>query len=181
MNNKVKIGLGIAGTVVAIGAAVGVGAAAAGLASGTQEAGTQVGGYGQGVGGQGEGGDGQSRGGFDSTELAKSLATKLGVAQDKVEAALKEVMEANQPSGAASAPPSGQASGQPSAMPSGQASGQPDGQGGPGGGGGADLETMAKSLAEKLNLDEATVLAALQEVMGSQGGGSQPSASATSQ
>lgn len=169
MNNRVKIGLGIAGTVVAIAAAVGVGAAAAGLAGGRQDAGAPVGGYGQGPGG----GDGQGRGGFNSTELAASLATKLGVDQAKVESALKEVMAANRPSGAPSAMPSDQPSGQPSAMPS----GQPDGQRGPGGG--ANLESMAKSLAEKLDLDEATVLAALQEVMGNRGG--QPSASATSQ
>ncbi len=173
MNKSVKIGLGIAGTIVAIGAAVGVGAAAAGMATGTQDAGAPVSGYGHAAGGQGQGGEGQGRGGFNSTELAASLATKLGVDQDKVEAALKEVMAANRPSGTPSAMPSGQ----PSAMPSGQPSGQPDGQGGPGRGG--NLESMAKSLAEKLDLDEAKVLAALQEVMGNRGG--QPSASATSQ
>jgi hypothetical protein len=176
MNSKLKIGLGIAGTVVAIGAAVGVGATAAGLTSGSQDASGPVAGYGQGDGRSGEG-----RGGFDSTELAASLATKLGVDQDKVEAALKEVMAANQPSGQPSGMPSGGASAMPSGNPSAAPSGQPDGQGGPGGGG-ANLETMAKSLAEKLDLDEAKVLAALQEVMGNRGGGNgQPSASPTSQ
>jgi hypothetical protein len=43
------------------------------------------------------------------------------------------------------------------------------------------IETMAKALAEKLDLDEATVLTALQEAMQSQGGagGGEPSAQPT--
>ncbi|MFT4111102.1 MAG: hypothetical protein QM633_16005, partial [Propionicimonas sp.] len=72
--------------------------------------------------------------------------------------------------------PTGMPSGRPGGMPSGTASGAP--------GGGRDngqfLQTMAKSLAEKLGLDETTVLTALQEVWQDQGGfGGQPSGQPT--
>ena len=54
----------------------------------------------------------------------------------------------------------------------GHAGGAPDGNGG-----GGMAEALAKGLAEKLDLDEATVLAALQQAMGSAGTG--PTAGAT--
>lgn len=166
MENRAKIGLGIAGTVVALGAAVGVGAYAAGLVPGGTEADAPVSGYGQGPADQAEGRSGPGRGGFDSTELA----AKLGVDQAQVEAALKEVLPAGRPSGAPSMMPSG--------APTDGPTGQPDGQGGSGTGGSQRWATLAKSLAEKLNLDEAKVLAALQEVMASRG--DLPSATPTS-
>jgi hypothetical protein len=149
VDKKAKIGLGVGGAVIALGAAVGVGALAANL-GGTDAAPAQTG-YGQ------DGSGGARRGGMDSTALAQTLATKLGVDETTMATALKEVMAANRPAGA----PSGQPSGRPTGAPSGQA-------GGGGARGSAYLETMAKALATKLNLDEAKVLAALQEAMASQ-------------
>jgi len=156
VDTKAKIGLGVGGAVIALGAAVGVGALAANL-GGTDTATGQTG-YGQDgrSGGNGTG----ARGGMDTAALAKALATKLGVDETKMAAALQEVMAANRPSGA----PSGQPSGQPSGAPSGQPSGAPSGRTG----GSAYIETMAKALATRLNLDEAKVLAALQEAMSAQ-------------
>lgn len=90
---------------------------------------------------------------MDTAELATSLAEKLGVDQAEMEAALEEVVTASRPSAA----PSGRPSGEPSSGTS----------------GGQRLQTMAKALAEKLDLTESDVLAALQEVMPS--GRGQPS------
>jgi pyruvate/2-oxoglutarate dehydrogenase complex dihydrolipoamide acyltransferase (E2) component len=163
VDTKAKIALGVGGAVIALGAAVGVGALAANLAGG--DTATPPGGFGQDgrAGGAGPG----ARGGMDTTQLAKTLATKLGVDEAKVAAALKEVMAAARPAGA----PSGQPSGAPSTRPSGARNGQ---------GGSAYLETLAKALAQKLNLDEATVLTALQEAMASQrGAGGQPTSQPT--
>ena len=162
MDTKAKIGLGVGGAVLALGAAVGVGALAANL-GGTETVTTQTGNRQDGR----PGGTG-ARGGMDTAALAKTLAAKLGVDETKMAAALTEVMAASRPSGAPSGKPSG--------APSGQADGQgPDGQGPDGQrpdgqrpGGSAYVETMAKALATKLNLDEATVLAALQEAMTAQ-------------
>ena len=153
MISKAKIGLGVGAFVIALGAAVGVGALAASLASGDDSAATPSGGSSQAQGQGRQGGSG--RGGFDTATIAKTLATKLGVDEAKVETALKEVMTASRPSGDASGRPSGQ--------PSGEPSGQPGNGGGPGGS--QMIESMAKSLAEKLDLDEAKVLAALRETM----------------
>jgi len=170
VDTKAKIALGVGGAVLALGAAVGVGALAANLAGGDTAAPQP--GYGQ--DGKGGGGPG-ARGGMDTTQLAKTLATKLGVDETKVAAALTEVMAASRPSGAPSGRPSGAPSGQPSGDPSSRPSGARNGMGGS-----AYLETMAKSLAQKLNLDEATVLTALQEAMGSQRGpDGQPSSKPT--
>jgi hypothetical protein len=94
---------------------------------------------------------------MDTTALAQTLATKLGVDETTMATALKEVMAADRPTGV------------PSGRPSGQPTGEPGGQpGGNGARGSAYLETMAKALATKLNLDEAKVLAALQEAMTAQ-------------
>ena len=152
MDTKAKIGLGVGGAVLALGAAVGVGALAANL-GGTDTVTTQTGNRQDGR----PGGTG-ARGGTDTAALAKTLAAKLGVDETKLAAALTEVMAASRPSGAPS--------GQPSGAPSGRADGQ--GHDGQGPGGSADVETTAKALATKLNLDEATVLAALQEAMTAQ-------------
>lgn len=161
MDKKAKIGLGVGGAVIALGAAVGVGALAANI-GGTDTATAQTG-YGQDgrSGGNGTG----ARGGMDTAALAKTLATKLGVDETTMATALKDVMAANRPAGA----PSGQPSGQPSGAPSGQPSAAPSGKADGNGPGGSEyIETMAKALATKLNLDEAKVLAALQEAMAAQ-------------
>jgi hypothetical protein len=146
--------------VLALGAAVGVGALAANI-GGTDTATTQT--------GNGQDGTSGNRGtgarGMDTAALAKTLATKLGVDETTMASALKEVMAANRPSGAPSGQPSGQPSGAPSGQPTGAPSGKADGNGP---GGSAYVETMAKALATKLNLDEAKVLAALQEAMTAQ-------------
>ena len=151
MDTRAKIGLGVGGAVIALGAAVGVGALAANL-GGTDTATTQTGSGQDGTSGRNGGGNG-ARGGMDSAELAKTLAAKLGVDETTMSTALKEVTAASRPAGA----PSGQPSGQPSARVDGK-----------GPGGSAYVETMAKALATKLNLDEAKVLAALQEAITAQ-------------
>ncbi len=178
MSTRTTIAIGVGAAVLAIGAAAGVGALAANLAGGQDT--TQQAGYDQGGrGGNGRGGDGQGRDGMDTSQLASALAEKLGVDEAKVETALEEVMATNRPSGE----PSGQPSGQPTAQPSGEPTAQPSGD--PGNGrqehGGQSLETIAQGLAEKLDLDEATVLAALQDVWPNQGGpgGGQPSGQPT--
>jgi len=149
VDKKAKIGLGVGGAVIALGAAVGVGALAANL--GGTDAGPAQNGYGQ------DGSGGGVRRGMDTTALAQTLATKLGVDETTMATALKEVMAADRPTGV------------PSGRPSGQPTGEPGGQpGGNGARGSAYLETMAKALATKLNLDEAKVLAALQEAMTAQ-------------
>ncbi|MCB0912826.1 MAG: hypothetical protein KDB60_14535 [Propionibacteriaceae bacterium] len=166
MSTRTTIAIGVGAAVLAIGAAAGVGALAANLAGGQDT--TEQAGYDQGgPGGNGRGGDGQGRGGMDTSQLASALAEKLGVDEARVETALEEVMAADRPSG--------QPSGRPTAQPSGE----------PGNGrqnrGGQSLETIAEGLAEKLDLDEATVLAALQDVWPDQGGpgGGQPSGQPT--
>jgi pyruvate/2-oxoglutarate dehydrogenase complex dihydrolipoamide acyltransferase (E2) component len=161
VDTKAKIGLGVGGAVLALGAAVGVGALAANI-GGTDTATTQTG-SGQ-DGASGNRGTG-ARGGMDTAALAKTLATKLGVDETTMASALKEVMAANRPSGAPSGQPSGQPTGAPSGQPTGAPSGKADGNQP---GGSAYLETMAKALATKLNLDEAKVLTALQEAMTAQ-------------
>ena len=160
MDTKAKIGLGVGGAVLALGAAVGVGALAANI-GGADTGMTQPGGGQDGASGRGTG----ARGGMDTAALAKTLATKLGVDETTMASALKEVMAANRPSGAPSGQPSGQPSGAPSGQPTGAPSGKADGNRP---GGSAYIETMAKALATKLNLDEAKVLAALQEAMTAQ-------------
>ena len=157
METKAKIGLGVGGAVIALGAATGVGALAANLATGSNDATVPVG-YGQADDGSARG-NGQGRGGFDTATLAKTLAAKLGVDETTMAAALTEVMAANQPSG-----------GQPSDAPSGQPTGQPSAGTGVGRDRTGMLQTLAKALATKLNLDEAKVLAALTEAMAGNGG-----------
>lgn len=176
MDTKAKIALGVGGAVIALGAAVGVGALAANLAGGTDTAAAQPT-TSQDDGSSGSGRGNGQRGGFDTSELAATLAEKLGVEEAKVKAALEEVTAATrpsgQPSGAASGQPSGAPSGQPTAVPSGRPSGDP------GGDRSGMVATMAKALAEKLDLDEAKVLAALQEAMAANRPSDAPSAQPT--
>jgi hypothetical protein len=160
MNKKQRIGLAIGGGVIAVGAAVGVGAVAANMSGGTA---TDTAGYGQGAGGQSSGQQ------MDTTAMAKALATKLGVDESKVKTALDKALAANQPT----SQPSGNASGGPGggapsgAAPSGAApsGAAPSGAAGGNKGGNTEMLTaVAKSMATDLNLDQAKVLAALQEV-----------------
>jgi hypothetical protein len=160
---KAKIGLGVGGAVVAIGAAVGVGALAANLAGG--DTATARTGYGQDAP-DGTGSGPRGGGAMDTAALAKTMATKLGVDETTMASALKEVMAASRPAGAPSGQPSGQPSGAPSGQPSGAPSADANGRGVSG-----MTETMAKALATRLNLDEAKVLAALQEAMAAQRSG----------
>ena len=171
MNSKQRVGLAIGGGIIAVTAAVGVGAFAANLAtSGGGQPGSAGGaGYGQG-GGFGRGGQQ-----FDTTTMATQLAAKLGVDETKVKTALDNALKAGQPSGA----PSGGFT--PGARPSG---GMPSGAMPTGGDDRRTerLTAMATSIASELNLDEAKVLAALEEVMTSPGSGQasgQPSAQTT--
>lgn len=178
MNSKQRIGLAIGGGIIAVAAAVGVGAAAANLGgTGTTQG---VPGYGQNGGGQGGGGQQ-----MDTTAMATALATKLGVDEAKMKTALDNALQASRPSGNASGGPGG--GGTPGAAPSGAApsGAAPSGNATPGGNGGGQrtemLTAVAKSIASELNLDQAKVLAALQEVWTSTGGNSaQPSAQPTS-
>jgi len=167
MNSKQRIGLAIGGGVIALAAAVGVGAFAANLAGGAGDQGGPPG-Y-----GQRQGGGYGNRGGaqFDTTTLATQLASKLGVDEAKMKTALDNALAAARPSDR----PSGTFT--PGSRPSGSF---PSGSRPSGGFGGNSerLTAMATSIATELNLDQAKVLAALQEVMGSMGGG-QPSAAPT--
>ncbi|MBN9104901.1 MAG: hypothetical protein J0I14_07855 [Propionibacteriaceae bacterium] len=170
MNSKQRIGLAVGGGVIAVAAAVGVGAYAANLANGSADQSNPAGmpGYGQAGGGFGRGGQG-----FDTTAVSTQLASKLGVDEAKMKTALDNAVKANRPSGAPSGgftPGSRPSGAMPSgAMPSGA---MPSGSRPSGGFGGSQrLEAMAKSIATELNLDESKVLTALQEVMSSMGGG----------
>ncbi len=175
MNKTQRIGLAIGGGVIAIGAAVGVGAMAANLANGGRSD-HGVPGYGQGPGGGNRDQNGRPGGAIDTTAMAQQLATKLGVDEAKMKTALDNALAAARPSGGG---PSGAPSGGPSAMPSGN----------PSDGSQRDtrrtelLTAMATSIAKELNLDQATVLAALQEVWttssGLGGPGGQPTAAPT--
>ncbi len=167
MNKTQRIGLAIGGGVIAIGAAVGVGAMAANLANGGSNDQGMPGGYGQGPGGNRDQ-NGRPGGAIDTTAMAKQLATKLGVDEAKMKTALDNALAAARPSGGG---PGGMPSG---GMPSGGPSGMPGGV--PSDNGQQEtrrtemLTVMATSIAKELNLDQATVLAALEEVWGTSGG-----------
>ena len=96
MNSKQRIGLAIGGGVIAVGAAVGVGAFAANLANGgsSDQSGTAG-------SSQQQSGRSGNRGGqqFDTTAMAKQLATKLGVDEAKMKTALDNALAAARPSG----------------------------------------------------------------------------------
>ena len=84
--------------------------------------------------------------GVADTDLAKQLAEKLGVTEAKVTKALQEIRDANRPAKPSTAP-----SADPSAKPT-----RPDPE--------KREAALAKSLAEKLGVDEATVTKALDEL-----------------
>ncbi len=177
MNTKQRIGLAVGGGVLAVGAAVGVGAMAANLAGSDSTAQQAPAGYGQ---GQGDGTHQQ----MDTTKMAAALASKLGVDEAKVKTALDNALQAGRPSGGNGGGPSGAPTGAaPSGAPTGAApSGAPT-AGGPQGGRNNTqmLTTMAASIAKELNLDQSTVLSALQEVWTQYGpGANQPSSQPTS-
>jgi hypothetical protein len=180
MNSKQRIGLAIGGGIIALAAAVGAGAFAANLAGGGSDQGGAPG-YGQRQsGGYGNRGGGQ----FDTSAMATQLASRLGVDEARMKTALDNALTANQPSVGSS----GGFNGTPGTRPSGaMPSGALPGGGMPGGGmpGGTDsrrterLTAMATSIATELNLDQAKVLAALEEVMGNGRAGGQPSSEPT--
>jgi hypothetical protein len=179
MNKTQRIGLAVGGGVIAIGAAVGVGAMAANLANGGSNDQGVPGGYGQGPGGGNRDQNGRPGGAIDTTALAKQLAAKLGVDEAKMKTALDNALADARPSGGG---PSGMPSGGPSGMPSGAPSGAPSDNGQRENRRTELLTAMAASIAKELNLDQAKVLAALQEVWtsGAFGGRSdQPSAAPT--
>lgn len=177
MNTKQRIGLAVGGGVLAVGAAVGVGAMAANLAGSDSTAQQAPAGYGQ---GQGDGTHQQ----MDTTKMAAALASKLGVDESKVKTALDNALQAGRPSGGNGGGPSGAPTGAaPSGAPTGAApSGAPTAGGQPGGRDNTQmLTTMAASIAKELNLDQSTVLTALQEVWTQYGpGANQPSSQPTS-
>ncbi len=154
MNKGQRIGVAIGGGVIAVGAAVGVGAVTANLASSTGHSETASSSYSQ-APGRGYPNRGQQ---LDTTTMATQLASKLGVDAAKMKSALDNAFKANQPSGS----PSGGFNGTPGAAPSGGPDGQDDAN---------DtrlterLTAISKSIATELNLDPATVLTALEEVM----------------
>ena len=95
MKTKAKLALVVGAGVIALGAAIGVGALAANLAGG-EPASSQAG-SGQGRAGS-DARSGRNR--IDTAELARTLATRLGVDEQTVAAALTEVMAADRPRGA---------------------------------------------------------------------------------
>jgi len=103
-----------------------------------------------GPGGPGGHRGGPGRGGFADGDLAKQLATKLGVDESKVSDALKAIREANRPAKPSTAP-SARPSVDPSAKPT-----RPDPS--------KREAELAEQLAEKLGLDEATVTKAFDEI-----------------
>lgn len=174
MINKRRIAAIASGGILAVSAALGLTACATSTStSSTSQAGPSQ----------------QAQAQIDTTAMAKALATKLGVDESKVKTALDTALQSAMPSGGGGAPsgaaPSG---GAPSGAPgNGSApSGAPSGSAGQGGGqpGGGDntqmLTAIAKSMASQLDLKQATVLTALQEVWSSYGPSGQPSAAATS-
>jgi nucleoid DNA-binding protein len=152
MDSKQKTGLAIGAAVIGAGAVFGVSYA---LGSSTGQSQTQPADQssqeaGQGMGGGPGGGGG---GGMGMSNLAPALAKKLDVDEAKVTEAIQSVMQANRPSGA----PSDGTQASPGARPS---------------GGGFDRSGMdanlAKAIAEKLGIDEATVTKAIEEVRAEQ-------------
>lgn len=173
MNSKQRIGLAIGGGIVAIAAAVGVGAMAANLA-GSDAAAPGMSDYGPGQGGR----MGQA-GRLDTTTMATALAQKLGVDESAVKTALDNALQSGRPANGNGTPPSGAPTGAPpGTAPSGSPS---DGVPGQGTQRTEMLTAMASSMATELNLDQSTVLTALQEVWAQYGpGANQPSVQPTS-
>ncbi len=166
MINKRRIAAIAGGGILAVSAALGLAACATTTPNSTSQAGPSQ----------------QARPPIDTTAMAKALATKLGVPESKVTAALDTALQSAMPSAGGGAPSGGAPSGAPGngAAPD----GAPSGGGGQGGGqrGGGDrtemLAAVATSMASQLDLKQATVQSALQDVWSSYGPGGQPSATA---
>lgn len=167
MINKRRIAAIAGGGILAVSAALGLAACATTTSnSSTSQAGPSQ----------------QAQPPIDTTAMAKASATKLGVPESKVTAALETALQSAMPSAGGGAPSGGAPSGTPGngAAPD----GAPSGGGGQGGGqrGGGDrtemLAAVATSMASQLNLKQATVQSALQDVWSSYGPGGQPSATA---
>lgn len=170
MNNKQRVGLAIGGGVIAIGAAVGVGAMAANLAGSADTAQSDPRGYGQ-------GNDRTNRQRMDTSEMAAALATKLGVDETAAKTALDNALQTARPRTGGGTRPSGA----PSGAPTGAAPSGAPGSNGQRGGNPQLLSAMATSIASELHLDQSTVLTALQEVWAEYGpGAGRPSAQPTS-
>lgn len=177
MDVKQKTALAVGAAVIGVGAALGVGYAVTGASAQAQSQ-TGVRGNGSGPGG-GYGGYGGQNGSRGMGDLAAALAEKLGVDEDTVAQALREIMQANRPDGAGNqgTPPSSGAQPSQGARPGGSDQNRT----------GRDT-AIAKALAAKLGLEESQVASALAEVRSEQqadrpdnGGGArnpQPSASA---
>ncbi len=179
MDIKQKTGLAVGAAVIGVGAVLGIGYAVTGTGDQAQPQASQAAEGsapdGGGPGGQGPGGQ-NGPGGMSN--LAASLAEKLGLDESTVSQAVQEVMQANRPDG------TGQGQGTPPSV------GAPPSQGARPGNGQdrSDRDaTLAKALAEKLGVDESKVTAALAEIRSEQqanradNGGApdpQPSASA---
>ena len=108
-------------------------------------------------GGPGKGHRGGPDRGVSDSDLAKKLASKLGVDEAKVTEALKAIREANRP-----AKPTGTPSAKPSADPSAKPTrpNRPDAS--------ERQAELAKQLAEKLGIDEAKVTKAFEEIRADQ-------------
>lgn len=167
MNIKQKTGMAVGAAVIGVGAVLGVGYAVAGTSSQAQPQATQAAdgsapGGGAPGGGAPDGGQGGGQGGRDGSRgmsnLAASLAEKLGLDETTVADALQEVMQANRPDGTG-----GNDQGTP---PS--AGAQPTEGGQPGGDRTERDAAIAKALAAKLGVDEAKVTAALAEIRAEQ-------------
>ena len=161
MESKQKTGLAIGAAVIGAGAVFGVSYA---LGSSTSESQAQPADQSSQESGPGSGrGPGGGGGGMGINNLAPALAKKLGVDEAKVTEAIQSVMQANRPSGQ---PTDG---GQPGDAPSDGTQASPGAR--PSGGGfdrsGMD-EKLAKAIAEKLGIDEATVTKAIEEVRAEQ-------------
>ena len=158
MDIKQKTGLAVGAAVIGVGAVLGIGYAVAGTGDQAQPQASQAANGsapdGGGPGGQGSGGQ-NGPGGMSN--LAASLAEKLGLDESTVSQAVQEVMQASRPDGTGQGTP-------PSA-------GAPPGQGARPGNGQdrSDRDaTLAKALAEKLGVDESKVTAALAEIRSEQ-------------
>lgn len=205
MNTTHKTGLAIGGAVIGIGAAFGVGYTLSGAAAAAQaqaqpgQEAAQAGGS----AGPADGSAAQDGREGDPSAFAAALAEKLGVDQDAVVTALREAMQANR--SGADASPGAKPSDAPSA-PGGQGGSGQDHDGQDGSGQGSDRpaavgqrggdpsedsgrdDQLAASLAERLDLDQATVAKAIEEVRAEQhadrpsgdaSGAPEPSASPT--
>ena len=136
MSKTKKITLGVTVGALALGAGLGVTSVASATSTPTPSATSST------EGSTPDGGQGRHGGhGRDGVQIASALATKLGVDESKVTAALKAFRDANKPT----SPPAEGTQGT-----------KPDRT--------ARDAALAKSLAEALGVDESKVTAALEEI-----------------